>query len=344
MDTPMDIRLGLTSPEHLDQPLRWGLIGASSISSDWAKCLQEVPGAVVHAVAARSPEKAEHFRDQHGINRVHATYQELCLDPEVDVVYVGTITSLHRAHAMMGILAGKHVLCEKPLAENSADVAAMFEAAAEQGVMLLEGMWTRFFPAMEHARAAVETGTIGEVVSVHADFPDKCYALQAAPLAFGSGEMPECVVATGSGRVAAGVVKYAGGIATVSFPAWQSEFGEVIELTGTKGRITLDEWGHCPTRVTIRTCPPQCWDEPQGHTSTSQNGIQPEVESHRYPVPEPAGYPHSDWHYSNQHGFIYQAQAVHRCIVAGLLECPQYTKADSIAVMHIMDEIARQLN
>lgn len=79
--TPMDIRLGLTSDEMLSQPLRWGIIGASNISSDWSKCLQEVPGTVLEAVAARSAQKAEKFRVDHGINKVHETYEKLCADP-----------------------------------------------------------------------------------------------------------------------------------------------------------------------------------------------------------------------------------------------------------------------
>jgi hypothetical protein len=54
---------------------------------------------------------------------------------------------------------------------------------------------------------------------------------------------------------------------------------------------------------------------------------------------QPIGYPHPDWHYTNQTGFLYQAQAVHRCAAAGLRECPQFTKADSLHMLAILDGI-----
>merc|ERR1711865_282615 len=98
---PLDVRLGLTTEKLHSAPLRWGIIGASSISSDWSKCLQEIPGSVLHAVAARSAEKAETFRSEHQFAKCHTTYAELCADPEVDVVYIGTITKLHKEHSLL---------------------------------------------------------------------------------------------------------------------------------------------------------------------------------------------------------------------------------------------------
>jgi len=342
----MDIRKGLTKVNSAEFTLRWGFLGSGNITSDWAKCLKEVPGAELTAVAARSVEKAADFAKQHGVAKSYGSYTELVADPDVDIVYVGTITSLHKEHSLLAIAAGKHVLCEKPLAESHADAQAMYVAAEEKGVMLLEGMWTRFFPALEHARGIIEEGTIGEVRMVQSDFADKCYAVQAAPLGFGTSEPPNTVVAAGTADAVSGAVVQYGlrGCAMLTFPSWASEFAESTEITGTKGRITLDAWGHCPTRLTLRTCPAVCWEEPQGHTSTSQNGIQPDMEQHVYPVPEPAGYPAPGWHYSNQHGFIYQAQAVHRCLAAGILECPQYTKAESLQVMKILEQIEQQVS
>ena len=182
------------------------------------------------------------------------------------------------------------------------------------------------------------------IFQVHADFPDRCYAVQAAPFAFGSTNAPTAIVATGDKEgVGAAVVKFDAGTAILTFPSWKSEFAEVVELVGSKGRMVLDQWGHAPTRLTVHKSPAVCWDEPQGHTSTSQNGIPAESEQFSYPVPEPAGYPAKGWHYTNQHGFVYQAQAVHRCLVAGHRECPQYTKADSMMIMHMLDEIDRQM-
>ena len=187
---PLDLRLGLTDAADVAHPLRWGIIGTGSISAQWVASLAACPGATVSAVAARDPERARRFAEQHAIATVCDTYAELAASPEVDIVYVGTITGLHREHTLLALAAGKHVLCEKPLAEHAADARAMYEAADARGVMLQDGMWTRYFPAVEHAGFLIEEGVIGEVVLVQSDFFDPIYAIQAAPLGFGGSRGP----------------------------------------------------------------------------------------------------------------------------------------------------------
>jgi len=342
LDTPMDVRRGLTKASDVNFPLRWGIMGAGNISSDWARSLRDIPGAKLMAVAARSKEKAAEFAAEHKVQKVFSNYAEMVADPDVDIVYVGTITPLHKEHALLAIAAGKHVLCEKPLACSEADAAEMYAAAAAKGVMLQEGLWTRFFPAVEHARAVMEKGAIGDPVMVHADFPDQCYAVQAAPMAFGTGERPtEVVASVGRTNIGGVLVQYGGrGCASLTFPPWDCEYPEVIEIIGTKGRITLDIWGHHPLRVTVRTTPPELLAMgPGAHTSTSQNNVFPIKEQAIYQIPSPSGMPAPGWNFSNQRGFIYQAQAVHRCLAAGLLQCPQFTREESLQVMYILDQV-----
>lgn len=342
MTTPLDVRLGLTRPEDVRFKLRWGFIGCGPITSDWCKCLQEVPGAVLQNVAARDPTKALEFAKKHGIASSATSYTELVADPNVDIIYIGTITPLHKEQTLLAINAGKHVLCEKPLAVSAADAKEMYAAADAKGVVLIEGLWSRYFPAVEHARAAIELGVIGDVRMVQADFPELCYAVQFAPLFFGSKEAPSAIVSAGTSHAAGAVIQYGDrGAAVLSFPSWKCEVPEVCEILGTKGRITLDEWGTHPTRITIRLTTDSCWDEPQGHTSTAQNGVKPYIEQYTYPLPEPAGLPAAGWHYVNQHGFLYQAEAIHRCLAAGLKECPQFTRSDSLRIMELLDEIEK---
>ena len=73
------------------------------------------------------------------------------------------------------------------------------------------------------------------------------------------------------------------------------------------------------------------------HSSTSQNNCAPDVTAVEYPLPQPVGFPAPGWHFSNQRGFVYQAACVHRCLAAGLTQCPQYTKQDSLHVTAILD-------
>ena len=91
---------------------------------------------------------------------------------------------------MMAIAAGKNVLCEKPFTDTAEQAKEVYAAAEKAGVVCWEGMWLRFFPAVEHARAAMERGDIGDIQVVQADYPDRVYALNPAITGFGAKEMP----------------------------------------------------------------------------------------------------------------------------------------------------------
>ena len=329
--TPLDVRQGVTDAKDTAHPLRWGILGTGNISSQWAWCLQRVPGATITAAAARDKDRAQAFADRHGIPAAYDSYADMVAAPDVDVVYVGTITRLHKDHALLAIQAGKHVLCEKPLAANAGDAAEMYAAAKAQGVMLQDAMWTRFFPAVEHARFAIETGVIGEVSLVQSDFFDPIYTIQAGPLGFGTDATPTRVVATG--RPAGGaIVEYGEGkVAVFTFPPFNSELAEVTEIVGSLGRITLQQPGHCPTGVTIRVPPPG--GVPSRYRTRN---VPAPVQHFEYPLPGNVGMP--SW-FPNQHGFLYQAEAMHRCLAAGLTVCPQYDEAESMQAMQLLTEI-----
>ncbi len=399
MNTPMDIRLGLTNEDGIRHKLRWGIISASSISSDWVKSLQDVPGAQFAAIAARDVDRARAFADAHEIPTAYDSYQALCEDPDVDIVYIASKTWDHHRDLMMAIAAGKHVLCEKPFTDTADQAKEAFEAADKAGVVCWEGMWLRFFPAVEHARAAMERGDIGDVRVVQADYPDRVYALNPAITGFGADEMPVIAAAGRKARAqpyangvysahggspSAAVLQYSDqeGIAVITFP--NGRFIEESQYIGTKGRITIETPSHHPSAVTIRTGRPprrgtrreegkpvmeldprEGWtgDWIETHWNQDRNpssGPFNQVERFEYPVPTPApitrGQPPGSrwngerlitykgwtWHGGNQHGFTYQAQAVHRCMAAGLKELPQWTTAESIRVCEIIDEINRQ--
>ena len=327
--TPLDVRRGLTKAEDVAFPLRWGIIGTGSISAQWVGCLRQCPGASVTAVAARELDRAQAFANRLEIPAAYGSYRELAESADVDIVYVGTITRLHKAHSLLAIEAGKHVLCEKPLAADAAEARAMYTAAERKGVMLQDAMWTRFFPAVEHARALIEAGVIGEPRLVQSDFFDPIYAIQAVPLAFGPEATPTALVAAGK-RTAAAVVEYGEDrCAVLAFPPFNAELAEVTEIIGTKGRLTLEQPGHCPTGLVLRV--------PPGVPSRyrTRNAPAP-VQRFEYPLPASVGLPVA---FPNQHGFLYQAEAVHRCLAAGLRTCPQYDQAESLHAMDLLTRI-----
>ncbi len=399
MNTPMDIRLGQTRAEDINYPLRWGIVSASAIASDWIKSLQDVPGASVMAIAARDKERAEAYAKAHDIPKAYGSYEELFNDPNIDIVYIATRTWTHYQYLMMAIAAGKHVLCEKPFTDTAEQAKEVYAAAEKAGIVCWEGMWLRFFPAVEHARAAMERGDIGDIQVVQADYPDRVYALNPAVIGFGAKEMPVIVAAGRASRgqpyandvpsahgatPSAAVLQYSEqkGIAVITFPS--GRFIEEAHYIGTKGRITIETPAHHPTAVTIRTGrpprigtrkeegkpvleldPDEGWigDWNETHWNQDRNpshGPFNHVERFEYPLPTPApitrGQPagsrwtgeklikYKGWTWSggNQHGFMYEAQAVHRCMAAGLKEMPQHTIAESIRVCEIVDEINRQ--
>jgi len=325
----MDIRLGLTKAEDTAFPLRWGIIGAGNISRQWVPALAACEGATLAAVAARSEDRAKAFAAEVGIGVAYGSYAEMVASPDVDVVYVGTNDSLHKEHSLLAIAAGKHVLCEKALAENPADAREMYAAAEEKGVMLQDGMWTRFFPAVEHARSVIEAGTIGEISMVQSDFTS-IYTSQAVVLAFGAEVKPTAVVA--AGKDGGGAILEFGDdrCAVLTFIKFLSEFAEVTEVIGSKGRITLEQPAHCPTALTVRV--------PEKAPSRYRSANAPSP-AHRfeYPLPETVGIAGA---YPNQHGFLYQAEAVHRCLAAGLRQCPQYGKEESLSTLELVARIA----
>ena len=336
LSTPLDIRRGLTNAADVAFPLRWGILGAGNISGMWVEALHACEGATVSAVAARDLNRAEAFARQYGVATAYGDYREMVAAEDVDIVYIGTINPLHKEHTLLAIEAGKHVLCEKPLTVNLSDAQEMYAAAEKQDVMMQDGMWTRFFPAVEHARATIEAGTIGEVVLTQSDFFDPIYTIQAAPLAFGASALPRNVIAIGN-KVGGAIVDYGDDkYAVFTFPPRNSELPEVTEIVGTAGRITLERPGHCPTRISIRI-PPSNGVPSQYRT---QNAPAP-LHVFEYPLPGSVAMRRSS---PNQHGFLYQAEAVHRCLAAGLRQCPQYDKEESLHAMNVLTEInkARQ--
>ena len=331
--SPLDVRLGLTKGSDVDFPLRWGIIGVGEISRQFVCSSRECSGATMAAVASRSLDKANSFAVAHGVEKAFDSIESMLAEPDLDIVYVGTPDSLHKEHCLMAIDAGKHVLCEKALAKNVADAEEMYAAAEQKNLMLQDGVWSRFFPAVEQARELLEMGTIGEVVMVQADF-DPLYTLQTVTLAYGINAKPINIQVAGKrGGPGGAILEFDNNrFANLTFVAFPSEFPEVFEITGTQGRITLEQPGHCPTALTVRV--------PAVAPSRYLGGNTPSpFQRFEYPLPDsirlPGGFP-------NQAGFYYMTEAIHRCLAAGLRECPQFGRAESLHLLELLQIINGQ--
>jgi predicted dehydrogenase len=152
----------------MSEPLRFGILGAARIAPNaLVRPARQVDGAEVVAVAARDPEKARRFAAKHGIPTVHADYEALLGDPALDAIYNPLPNGLHCEWTIRALEAGKHVLCEKPMASNAAEAERMAEAAEKAGRVLVEAFHWRYHPLAARMREVVR-GELGELRHVEA--------------------------------------------------------------------------------------------------------------------------------------------------------------------------------
>jgi len=129
---------------------------------------RQVPEAAVVAVAARDRSRAQAFATKHGIPKVPDSYDALLADPEIDAIYNPLPNSLHCEWTIRALQAGKHVLCEKPIASNAAEAERMAAAARDTGHVLMEAFHWRYHPLASRIRAIIDADEIGPVRHVEA--------------------------------------------------------------------------------------------------------------------------------------------------------------------------------
>jgi D-xylose 1-dehydrogenase (NADP+, D-xylono-1,5-lactone-forming) len=154
----------------MHSPLRLGILGCANIARQFARDC--APSRLVRtvAVASRDAAKAQAFAAQFGIARAHASYEALLDDDALDAIYVPLPNSLHAQWVVRAAQRGRHVLCEKPLAIRLTEARAMFDAARQHGVMLLEAYPWWFQPQTAALLGLLHGGAIGTVRSVQTCF------------------------------------------------------------------------------------------------------------------------------------------------------------------------------
>ena len=150
-------------------PLRIGILGAARIAPmALIRPARAVPEVCVTAVSARDAARARAFAAKHGVPKVHASYDALIEDPEIDAIYNPLPNALHCDWTLRALRAGKHVLCEKPIASNAGEAQRMASAAEETGRVLVEAFHWRYHPLAARMRELVRSGVLGEVQRVEA--------------------------------------------------------------------------------------------------------------------------------------------------------------------------------
>jgi len=152
------------------QTTNWGILGCGQIANKFAEALQNTEGAILTAAGARDLKRAREFSKTWGFQKAYGSYQDLVHDREVDIIYIATPHSYHFAHTKLCLEAGKHVLCEKPFTINSMQLEVLISLARMKKLFLMEALWSRFLPGIIHTKAILDSGQIGEVISMEADF------------------------------------------------------------------------------------------------------------------------------------------------------------------------------
>ncbi len=244
---------------------RWGFLGASRIGrTALAPAIAALPGHTLEAVAARDPVRAIAYAAECGFARAHASYEALLADPGIDAVYITLANDAHLPWTLRALEAGKPVLCEKPLALNTAEVARM--AAAEHGdARVMEAFCHIHHPQMDHARALIANGALGRVIAIQASFGAKItnahdfrwHASQGggALLDLGTYCVSAFRVLLGREPVAASTVRqlrgdvdldttaqldFGDGVAAQFTCSFDSARGQSLQVIGTEEKLVLD--------------------------------------------------------------------------------------------------------
>ena len=266
--------------------INWGILGAGRIAHRFAASLSHEGRSALVAISCRSEEKAAAFASEFGVASDHAfwdadgegsAHEALLEDASVDAVYVALPHGLHAEWVERALLAGKAVLCEKPLALNEDEARRLTGISRREGVLLMEGMKTRFTPAYRRVRELVLAGGLGEVERVEATLCNDMLAQFEAGTTYishpGEGGVlldcgtycaswlddfapGECSLKTTSGVLRDGIDLYANAELAMGEKSARLECAfdrkkpRTATIVGSRGRMVVDEL-HRPQHATV---------------------------------------------------------------------------------------------
>ncbi|MEU0443807.1 Gfo/Idh/MocA family oxidoreductase [Streptomyces sp. NPDC006186] len=319
--------------------VRWGVLATGGIAASFAADLVDLPDAEIVAVASRSEASAKTFADRFGIPRAYGDWASLAADEDVDVVYVATPHSAHRAAAGLMLEGGRHVLCEKPFTLNVHQAEELVALAREHGRFLMEAMWMYCNPLVRRLKALVDDGAIGEIRTVQADFglagpfppahrlrdPQQgggalldlgVYPVSFAQLLLGepAGVAAQAVLSPEGVDLQTGaLLSFDGGALGLVHCSIDGGTGVTASVTGTKGRIDVPEGFFHPERFVLH----RVGRDPEEFTADPADGPR-------------ATYRH-------------EALEVMRALRAGETESPLVPLDGTLAVMRTLDAIRERV-
>ncbi len=253
----------------MTRPVNWGILGCAGIAE--RALIPAIAGSKngrLYGIASRDPQRAADWAKRFGFKKAYGGYADLIADPSIDAVYNPLPNHLHAPWSIRAAQAGKHVLCEKPMALNAGEVREMAAAASASGVLLMEAFMYKFHPQIEKLLDVIGGGEIGVVRTVHSSFtflfktgrqdyrwsPEMgggslydvgCYTTSAARLVFG--DEPVSVFArarldpdSGVDVAAHALLEFPGGRFAHCDSGFDAQFQSRLLVTGDRGAIALD--------------------------------------------------------------------------------------------------------
>ncbi len=255
---------------------RWGIISTARINLKVLEGGAASEEVEVVAVASRDQARADAYAREHGIATAYGSYEALLADPTIDAVYISLPNGLHCSWSIRALEAGKHVLCEKPMSSDPAEVGAVFDVADARGLHCMEAFMWRHHPQTRRLERLVADGAIGELRLIRSDFSFMltdptdvrlsaeleggsladlgCYCISATRLLAGE---PESVVArqvlapNGVDVRVAATVTLPGDVLAQLHCGFDLPPHHILEVIGSEGSIAVDDPWHCK-RVGLR--------------------------------------------------------------------------------------------
>jgi predicted dehydrogenase len=246
--------------------IRWGLLSTARINERLIPAIRGCDRSELLTVASSRPERAARYASEWNIPRAYGSYEAMLADPDVDVVYISVPNALHATWAIKAAEAGKHILCEKPLALSVADVDQMAEAARRNRVILQEAIMMRYHPQTLQLQQRIAQGAIGDVRFIRAIFSftltragdirfdpglggGSIWDLGSYPVSFIRTMLRANPVEVHAWQVPAdgpvdlsftGQMRFANGVLTQFFSSFQAIPQADVELIGSAGKVQLD--------------------------------------------------------------------------------------------------------
>ena len=318
-----------------NKPLHWGLIGPGGIAEKFAQALAVVPDSQLFAVAGRNKNRAEAFARSYGASISYDDYHAMLENPQVDAVYIATPHRYHFEMARDALLAGKPVLCEKPLCVNVAETKALIDLSRSTGVFLMEALWTRFLPIYDDVAAWLEYGKIGKVHTVTSSFgldnpsdrlldPNLAggalldlgiYNVSMSQWVYRSepvGHSIEGILGdSGVDEHSKTILSYSEERSSIFENSLRQPLENSFNIEGAAGSIRLEPAFCGATRATLTTL-----------DSNTPLSVSREFRAT---------------------GLEYQIEEVQRCIRMGLLQCPKISHQNTLDTMIVLDALRRDL-